>query len=101
MSNFILDLFDNDERIVVNHITAETDLRKLGRKNMLDSLTMSVMLAGDEDVKKLVEGLKEKAESLTDEEWDSIKMMLPWDCDEGTPAEEWEAIEAAMEKGEV
>lgn len=95
MVNF--DVFENEERILVNHITANVNLDKVDRNNILKSLMLSSTLAEDSEVKLLVDSTRSKIMLLSDEEWDSMKKLLPWECEEGTTEEEIEALEEVSE----
>lgn len=88
------DLFNNEERILVNRITANTNIEKIGRDNILKSLNMCSILSENEEVNVLIESVSSKIAVLTEEEWNRLKALLPWECVEGTTEEELMIIEA-------
>lgn len=85
--------FENEEKILVNKIVNNVNISKVKRENVIKSLSMSAILATDDDVKELVTRTKTKLSNMTDSEWEEAKKLLPWDCEEGTDAEEVEALE--------
>lgn len=78
MANYIM--FTNDERVLINRITMNVNLSKVGKANILKSLNMALLMSADDDIKEMVEGAKEKVEQLTEEEWEELKALIPWDC---------------------
>ena len=75
-----LDVFNNEERVLLNSICKNEDLAGLAKNDVLQSLAFSRQIANEDDsmVISLVDGLAEKITSLTEEEWDDVKMHVPF-----------------------
>lgn len=87
------DLFENEERLLVNRMTANVDIAKIGKRNLEKSLNMAMLINDDEEVKNLVKSVCNKVAGLTDEEWEVLKKQLPWECVDGTDEEELQLLE--------
>lgn len=87
------ELFENEERLLVNRMTANVDIEKIGKKNFEKSLNMAMLVNDDAEVKGLVKSVYNKVAGLTDEEWEVLKKQLPWECVDGTQEEELHLLE--------
>ena len=90
-----VDVFDNDERVFINHLTDGEDLRKYSRQNLLSMLNFQNSILteeSDEDVRDLVSGTLSKVNLMTDEEWEIMKKQLPLPCLDEEIYEETEII---------
>lgn len=70
-------------------------------KSFIELLTFKFEIVEPTVTPEEAKKLEELIESLMKENTENGSCKDEKDCDEGTPAEEWEAIEAATEKGEV
>lgn len=72
--------FNNEERILINGICKNENLNKLTKKNMEDYLKFSCQITDESDtmLTGLIEGTCSKVESMTEEEWDKLKMLVPF-----------------------
>lgn len=89
------DIFDNDERIFINHLTSGEDLRKYSRQNLLSMINFQKSILtedSDEEIKDLISGTLSKVNLMTDEEWTEIKKLLPLPCLDEEIYEETEMI---------
>ena len=73
-----IDLFDTDERIFINSVASDVPLSELSRLSFTSILDFSLSITGDDMVRDMVEGLKSKVSRFTDEEWDGMKLKLPF-----------------------
>lgn len=76
-TKFSANIFDNDERILINSASAETPLSEFTRPRFLQTLNLSLSFNTDEMILSMVKELKEKVERLTDNDWDVLKMGIP------------------------
>jgi len=74
----ILDVFDTDEQIAVNQATKNELLQNFNKDALLKRINFILAINQDEQISKLYEGLKEKINSLTEDEWTEIKAGLPY-----------------------
>ena len=76
----VKDIFDNDESVLINHLTFGEDLTKFSRQNLISMLTFqNIVLTdeSDEEIKNLISGTLDKVNLMTDEEWIELKKILP------------------------
>ena len=72
-----IDLFDYDERIIINSAGHGISLNEFTRKRFLDNLGLSLNISNDPLILSLVRGLIEKISILSDEEWREIVRLIP------------------------
>ena len=75
-----LDLFNNEERILLNSICKNEKLDELTKEDVVRSLLFSRQIANGEDgmVLDLIDGTVSKVSGLTEDEWNSLKMLVPF-----------------------
>lgn len=77
------DLFDNDERVLINRIVKGENLSSYKKSNLVQSLMFQQSILGEEsdiDVRELVSATLSKVNLLTDDEWEEIKKNIPLAC---------------------
>lgn len=85
------DLFDIDERVFINSCAAGESLEVLTRERLLRHIAFTRMSGDNEDIASLADGLREKIGGLSDEDWDELKMLLPFPVTYGLDSAEEEA----------
>lgn len=72
--------FNNEERILINGICKNENLNKLTKKNMEDYLKFSCQITDESDtmLTGFIEGACSKFESMTEAEWEKLKMLVPF-----------------------
>lgn len=73
-----VDVFDNDERIIVNKACEGTPIADFTRKGFLTNLTFARSISTEQDVLNLLDGLIAKTERISDDEWDGLKAKIPF-----------------------
>lgn len=75
-----MDFFDDDERQYLNSIVKDRDREKLKRKDVLSNIAFAREVADhtDEMVTELIDGLYSKINTMSDEEWENLRMQLPF-----------------------
>lgn len=73
-----IDIFDNDERIVVNKACEGTPLSAFTKQRLLANLTFAHDISTGQDVLNLLDGLIEKVKHVSEEEWESLKVKIPF-----------------------
>lgn len=89
------DIFDNDERVLINHLTNGENLKKYSKDNLLSILNFQNSILAedsDEEIKELISGTLSKVNLMTEEEWTEIKKILPLPCLDEKIYEETEMI---------
>jgi len=71
------DIFDNDERIIINNAFKGILPSEFTQKRFLENLRFGRSINSDSTIAALLEGLELKVSGLTDSEWDCIKSKLP------------------------
>lgn len=74
------DLFNNEERVLINSICKNEKLSSLAKQDVLNTLLFSRQIAdeGDSMMIDLLDGIIKKIQGLTDGEWDELKMNVPF-----------------------
>lgn len=80
-SNTILgaDIFDMDERIVINSCAKGLKQSEFTKKRITENLNFTLTICNDDMILSMTEGLKDKIDKITDSEWDEIKMLIPFE----------------------
>lgn len=73
-----VDVFDNDERIIVNKACEGTPIADFTRTGFLTNLAFARSISTDQDVLNLLDGLIAKTERISDDEWDGLKAKIPF-----------------------
>ena len=76
----LIDLFNNEERILLNSICTSERLSSLTKDVLLESLTFSRHITNDDDDGMsidLLEGVIEKVANLSDDDFNTLKMSIP------------------------
>ena len=75
----MVDVFNNEERVLINGICKGEKLSSLTREDVLASLTFSRQIADDGDtmITDLLDGTAAKVRAMTDDEWEELKMNVP------------------------
>lgn len=75
-----IDFFNNEEKVLINGICKDEKLSALTKNDVLNSLTFSRQIAdeGDTMITGLLAGTIAKVKTLTDAEWDELKMRTPF-----------------------
>lgn len=80
MSN--VDIFDVEEMEVINRLSDGEVISKFTREMLLERIRFCVEInegeQSDKEILALCEGLRSKVENLTEAEWDSMKVFLPF-----------------------
>ena len=72
------DVFDNDERIIVNKACEGTPIADFTRESFLTNLSFARSISTEQDVLNLLDGLIAKTERISDIEWDGLKTKIPF-----------------------
>jgi len=72
-------LFNSDERILMNSMSKGTKLSELSRTKIIENIVFARSIANDNDVINLLESLYAKVTDLSDKQWNSMKMNLPFE----------------------
>lgn len=74
-----IDVFNNEERVLINEMCKGEKLSSLTREDVLTSLTFSRQIANDGDtmITDLLDGIATKVGTMTDNEWEKLKMNVP------------------------
>lgn len=98
MKNMIdIDLFDTDERVLINSAAAKVKLADFTRQSFMENLKFALSISDDDMVKNMVEGLQAKVVRLTDAEWDNMKFKIPF----ATPYEDASNVDEVPEDEEA
>lgn len=73
-----VDVFDNDERIIVNKACEGTPIADFTRTGFLTNLAFARSISTEQDVLNLLDGLIAKTEHISDDEWDGLKAKIPF-----------------------
>lgn len=73
-----VDVFDNDERIIVNKACEGTPIADFTRTGFLANLAFARSISTEQDVLNLLDGLIAKTEHISDDEWDGLKAKIPF-----------------------
>lgn len=73
-----VDVFDNDERIIVNKACEGTPIADFTRTGFLANLAFARSISTEQDVLNLLDGLIAKTERISDDEWDGLKAKIPF-----------------------
>jgi hypothetical protein len=73
-----VDVFDNDERIIVNKACEGTPIADFTREGFLTNLSFARSISTEQDVLNLLDGLIAKTERISDDEWDGLKAKIPF-----------------------
>lgn len=73
-----VDVFDNDERIIVNKACEGIPIADFTRAGFLTNLTFARNISTEQDVIDMLDGLISKTEHISDEEFDSLKAKIPF-----------------------
>ena len=74
-----IEIFNNDERMMINSACEEVAISKFTQKGFLRNLKFGQSISNDLDILNLYEGLIEKVEKLSDEEWEYVKTKIPFE----------------------
>lgn len=74
-----IDLFDNEERLLLNSIVNGSKVTSVERKTIVDGLAFSRSIADDTDdmIMGLIDGTLSKVTALSNDEWNSIRLLFP------------------------
>lgn len=73
-----VDVFDNDERIIVNKACEGTPIADFTRTGFLTNLAFARSISTEQDVLNLLDRLIAKTERISDDEWDGLKAKIPF-----------------------
>jgi len=71
------DIFDADERIVINSAAHGLATNEFTRKSFLDNLNFSINISEDQDILGLLNGLKSKVSNMGDLDWNELALLIP------------------------
>lgn len=75
----LTNIFDVEEKELINRITQDEAIQKFSRQNLLTALEFNLSINTDRDVLDLCEGLKSKINDLTEAEWENMRAFLPFE----------------------
>lgn len=73
-----IDVFDTDERIVVNKSCEGTPISEFTRERFMTNLTFARNISTEQDIIDLLDGLIAKVEDISESEWETIKNKIPF-----------------------
>lgn len=73
-------VFNNEEMVLVNGICSGEKLSEMKKENLVQSLLFSRQITDDDNTMMvdLIEGALETVKSMSDAEWDELKLMIPF-----------------------
>lgn len=74
-----IELFDNDERILINKGCENVPITNFTRTGFLSNLSFSQSISTDPDVIALLDRLIEKISRMSDDEWENMKAKIPFE----------------------
>lgn len=74
-----VDVFNNEQKVLLNGICKGEKLSTLKREEVLDSLLFSKQIVEDAMMADLIDSTFAAVKALSVEEWDAIKMLAPFD----------------------
>ena len=90
-----IDMFDNNEKLLINEACKGVAVKDLTRDRLLKGFLFARNVSTEQDILEMLEGLIAKVESLSDEDWDSMKMRVPFDT-----CYDLDCVEERSEEGE-
>lgn len=74
-----IDIFNNEEKILINGMCKGEKLSSLTREDVLASLSFSRQVATDGDtmITDLLDGTASKVSAMTDAQWEALKLIVP------------------------
>lgn len=74
------DLFSDDERQYLNSIAKGRSPETIARKDVLNAVAFARDVADNSEtmILDLIDGVYSKVHSLTDEEWEQLRLLLPF-----------------------
>jgi len=72
-----IDIFNNDERILINKGSQGFTLKEFTRQRFLDNLKFALNITVDPMIANLVDELKTKVMLLSEDEWNALTLKLP------------------------
>ena len=73
-----IDIFENNERIIINSAADGMPVSALDRDTLLKNLAFQRSVAGEQDMKDLVDGLYSKIEKISPDEWNYLRLQIPF-----------------------
>lgn len=86
------DSFSNDARIFMNALLADKDPATVTRNGIMKLIEFSKLAASPEALNTYNEMLF-ILRSMSDKDWDEVKVLTPWDCIMATPEEDIDALD--------
>lgn len=74
-----IDLFDNDERIIINKACEGAPISTFTRSGFLTNLHFARSISTEQDVLDLLDGLTAKIDRVSEQEWEDLKLKLPFE----------------------
>ena len=73
-------VFNNEEMVLINAICKNEKVSELTRGKVVQSLVFSRQITNDDDsmMIELIDGVMETVNSLSDAEWDELKLNIPF-----------------------
>lgn len=83
---FDVDLFNNDERIVINKIAESTPIADMSCDMVISNLAFARSISTEQGIVDMYDGLLSTLSHISAEEWDKIKDKIPFEVyyDEGS-----------------
>lgn len=82
-----VDIFDNDERIILNGLAENIPVSSLTKKRCLAQLSFSREASTDEAMSAVLDELISKVENISDDGWAFMRLYIPFEvlatADEG------------------
>ena len=73
-----IDVFDSDERIIINKACEGMDIALFTQKSFLENLEFSRAVSTEQDIVDLLAGLIGKVKQISVEEWEGVKTRIPF-----------------------
>lgn len=75
-----IDIFNNEERVLLNGICKNESLSSLTKEDVLNSLLFSRQIANEDDtmITDLIDSTSFKVKNMTEDEWNELKMKVPF-----------------------
>lgn len=74
-----IDLFNNDERLVINKIAENTRFADLDRDMVISNVNFARNISTEQDIIELYDGLLSILSRISDDEWNSLKNKIPFE----------------------
>lgn len=73
-----ISVFDVEEQETINNVTKDELVTTFTRKKLIQQIDFTLAISVHKEVLELYRGLREKVIAMTDDEWNSMRELLPF-----------------------